>query len=262
MEDRGGGPTSVKDSVDGQLENSDAIAEGETMGVANLFNTENGSASSTGDLSGITGDDARDISSYLSPASLETLKFINTPGPGTLAYDDLEDKTTLYEEGAHKYSEKNIKSKTTTNRASLVTYANDLVKILNGYPFYTKSSPAEITFNIYEGAKDEEENLLELEAIRLSYTATSKRLLTIRVPKDLMDEHIKLVNTIDRISQLIKNMEEINTSKLLALNSARQYIEESYFAVGTLADISYYLADKNITLGEDNKLKFSLTVAN
>jgi hypothetical protein len=224
-----------------------------TINVADLPNV-NGLA-----VSDLT-EDRSTGANILTEKDLNTIKFLQTPSGSTLGYDDISDINILYAEGADKYSTKDIKSQTTTNRAALLTYSLGLAKSLNGYPFYTKLSPTEITFNLYSNNDLKNTGLAELEAIGLGYEAAVKRLLTSSVPDGLLDLHIKLTNNINKASQLIKNMKSVKTDKLLALNSARQYVEEADSIIGTLSEISYYLKDKNINLGQDDRLKLSLDI--
>lgn len=209
----------------------------------------------------------RQLAASLSPEEFATLKFINTPSGSTEAYADISDKAILYPDGVEQYLPKNITSRISTNRATLLTYGTDLAKILNGYPFYTKQNPAEIAYNIYKNSKADSSSgdkagIAELDAIKSTYEATVKRLLSQTVPGEVLELHLQLINTADRISQLIKNMGGIKSDQLLALNSARQYIEEAEFMIETIGQISYYLKDKNIALGKENMLRLGVDVIN
>ncbi|MDO8493318.1 MAG: hypothetical protein Q7S19_02125 [bacterium] len=188
------------------------------------------------------------------------LQFIRTPSPSTLAYDELEDKSSLYLNSGLTYNTKDLTSKTATNRASLLSYGTNLAKTLHGFPFYTKRSPAEIAFDIYSNKDKGDTGLTELEATALAYQSASKSLLVQNVPSDLQTLHLRLINSFDRASQLIKNMEGVTTDKLLGLNSARQYVEEEKFALITLGQLNAYFKDKNVALGEKDKLKLSVAI--
>lgn len=234
-------------TLEEQLNSLDSEAVGESV----AFNTtENQETTEKGTLT-----NNQLALSNLSEEEIAMLRAINTPSPSTLSYDELADKDALYTEGTHRYSTKDIKSQVTTNRATLLTYGLDITKIIVGYPFYTKLSPTEITFNIYSKKTGD---ISELEAVRLSYEALIKRLLSATVPKDLLDLHVKVINSADRSSQLIKNMEKVGTDQLLALNSARHYIEEGYFFLRSLGEVNLFLKEKNITLGDENMLKLSI----
>jgi hypothetical protein len=235
-----------------------------------LFSNKDDSTINVSDLPDVNGLAMNDhfsgektgIASNLSDEELAAIKFLQTPSGSTLGYDEIKDKNILYTEGAERYYAKDIKSQIATNRATLLTYGLSVTKTLTGYPFHIKLSPTEITFNIYNKKTSSESGLAELEAIRLSYEAAVKRLLALSVPKDLIPLHIKLINIADHIPQLIKNMEKIETDKLLALNSARQYVEEGRFILGALSRISDHLSNKNVVLGKENMLKLSLDILN
>ena len=179
------------------------------------------------------------------------------PSGSTLAYDDLRDKTLLYTDGVGKYSAKNIVSEVTTNRASLLAYGSDLTKAIRDYPFYNEANPTQITFEAYKSG-NVDDSLAKLETTRLGYELAGEKLLTLKVPRDLVKLELKLANSLDRTAQLIRNMEKVETDKLLALSSARQYVEESKFTINILAELNSYFKEKNISLGEESRLKLAV----
>ncbi len=187
---------------------------------------------------------------------------LDLPSGGTLSYDELKDKSLLYPDGEFKYSAKDLKTQT-TNRATLLTYGLNILRALNGFPFYKTATPEEITFNIYSKKSGSENGLAQLKTVQAAYTSLATALSLIKVPTDLVKIHINLTNTADRISQLLGNMEKADSStktdNLLALNSARQYIEEEKFMIGILANLNSYFNSKNIDFGKDNIANISLT---
>ena len=74
--------------------------------------------------------------------------------------------------------------------------------------------------------------------------------------------HVDLINSLDRTSQLIKSMSHIQSDKLLALNSARQYIVESKITVAIFMAINKYFNDNNIDIGKENTTKISVNILN
>lgn len=194
--------------------------------------------------------------------SENVLSLPQKPSGSVLAYDDIKDKSILYTNGVKRYSKENIKSPTDTNRSSLLVYGTSLAKIINGYPFYEDKSPTEITFDAYNNKSVSDDDLAKLETIKLAYELRSKNLSELLVPSELTKIHINLTNSFDRTSQLIKNMEQVGTDNLLALNSARQYVEETKLVLNIFAELNTYFKDKGINIGENNKVSLAVDVIN
>ncbi|MBI3633532.1 MAG: hypothetical protein HY226_04540 [Candidatus Vogelbacteria bacterium] len=186
-------------------------------------------------------------------------KFLLTPSPSTLPYEEITDKSTIYSNGTTRFKMSDI-STTDTNRASLLTYGKKLVETIDGYPYYVAKSPTEITLDLSKKFSDAGIN--SLETIRASYDGTSKNLINLSVPDGLSTLHIDLANSFDRTAQLINNMEKIQTDKLLAMNNARQYIEESKITLSILLQMNKYYKDNNVDLGEGNKLNAKVEILN
>ena len=180
--------------------------------------------------------------------------------PSTLAYDEISNKATLYPEGTGRYGVKDVPSIVTSNRASLTAYGVNFTEAIAGYPFYKELSPTEVTFNIYNKKADSSNGLATLKEMGSSYNSAKDSLLQMTVPTDLVDLHIRLINNFDRISQLLINMEMVDNDKLLALNSARQYVEEAKYTLAIFAELNAFYMDKNITFGKENVLKLSINV--
>ena len=184
----------------------------------------------------------------------------NTKAATVLAYDNLRDKAVLYPDGIERYEMKETDTTADTNRASILAYGTGLNKIISDYPFYDEQSPTEITLNAYKSGVVYND-LAKLAIIKLNYENRADDLLALSVPKELGAAHINLINSFDRIAQLAKNMEQVGTDNLLALNSARQYVEESNLVLSILAQLNGYFEDKNVDLG-DKKISLKVDVIN
>ncbi len=187
---------------------------------------------------------------------------IEKPSGSALAYDDIKDKSILYLDGTERYGTKDIKSTIDTNRASLLAYGLALAKIIRDYPFYPGKTPTEITFEMYQDKKTDSNALISLESVRFVYKEKVNELLKISIPKDLVKGHLALANSFDRISQLTANMQKVGEDRLFALNSARQYVEESKFVLTILNQLNSNFNDKNIDLGKDEKVELKIDVIN
>ena len=206
--------------------------------------------------------------SYTSPAPLSSatkgFEPINNPStsqsPSATAYQNITDKTTLYE-NVRRYKSSDLSSIVDTNRASLMSYGTKLARTLSGYPFYkTGESPTEIILNIVDDKNNTQ--ISALTGLEDLCNQTIRILLTVATPKELKDMHVDLINSLDRTSQLIKSMSHIQSDKLLALNSARQYIVESKITVAIFMAINKYFNDNNIDIGKENTTKISVNILN
>ncbi|MBI3633891.1 MAG: hypothetical protein HY226_06430 [Candidatus Vogelbacteria bacterium] len=194
-----------------------------------------------------------------SPAFIAAQKFWLTPGPSTVPYEQITDKTTIYPNGIEKYKKTDLKT-FDTNRASLIAYGKILTKTLSGYPYYTDKTPTEITLDLSKQFSDQD--IASLEQVKSAYAKTATNLLAITVPSELSNLHLSLANSFDRTAQLIGSMEKITSDKLLAMNSARQYVEESKLTISILLGMNTYYKDNNVDLGTGNKLSTNVQILN
>lgn len=221
------------------------------------------SAINTANLPNVNGLDTNSIPS--SPAQVASTgltpeqKFWLTPSPSTLPYEEITDKSTLYPNGVQKYKPSDIQM-SDTNRASLIAYGKDLVKALNGYPYYTNKTPTEITLELSKKFSDA--NLQTLKDMGAAYETNSVNLIKMVVPGDIANRHVDLANSLERTAQLIENMSKIQQDPLWAINSARQFIVESDYTLAVIEEINKYFEDNKIDLGKDSKLTTEVRAIN
>ena len=179
-----------------------------------------------------------------------------TPSPSTMGYGEITDPSTIYDV-LQKYKPSDLSSVVDTNRASIISYSSSLANILKDYPFYKKGgNPADITLKVFDS--NDETDLNKITAMQDSYDQTIQSLLSVATPEGLKNFHLDLLNSLDRTSQLMGKMANLPSGKLLALNSARQYVEESRLTLTIFTAINNYLKKGNITFGKNDTVTLNV----
>ncbi|MBI5140335.1 MAG: hypothetical protein HZA94_02730 [Candidatus Vogelbacteria bacterium] len=138
-----------------------------------------------------------------------------------------------------------------TSRALGRSYGIELAKILGKYAGAKIVNPVEIINEIYETKNYSE--TIKLLPVKESYFSEIKDLAAIRIPKNISVTHLNLINNIDRMGQLLENMDKIESDELLGVASAKQFALETNIQIALLQEINKYYADKNISFGSTEK---------
>ena len=139
-----------------------------------------------------------------------------------------------------------------TSTSSLRQYGLDLARALS---FLTIKRDNEITLSWESISNNDQTKIKALVASRLKYETADNELSRVIVPTELVSQHRKLVANIKNIVIFLKQMELALEMPQAATMASRLFLQESVFLFGTVDKINNYLANRQINLTDQEKLK-------
>ena len=141
--------------------------------------------------------------------------------------------------------------------STVVAYGPALATALAPY-----AAPRENELTVLGQAYDTQDATLvaKLKAARILHQTVQKNLLAVKVPADAADLHLTLVNDLTVLISLAKNMEQVSTQPLLALQSGQVYqlaLVNFYSQLGTLNN---YFTKWGVTLDQKDRINIFVNI--
>lgn len=152
--------------------------------------------------------------------------------------DDFSETPDVY-----NLSDLNISPENDTDE--IKKYGNELGLIIKKH--FDPIAESELTVLAKAAQAQNESEIKELEKIALAYKNVSEEVLELKVPSNLTENHLAIVNSFSKISDEINKMKKGFVDPMMVLIGLKQYQTTSETAHGALKNMNSYFSDKNIT---------------
>jgi hypothetical protein len=140
----------------------------------------------------------------------------------------------------------------TSSTEQLRTYGLALAKALKSLSLERKNEPQAVMEAI---DKNDLSALRSVTESRIIHQVAVQNMAIITVPKELVDQHTKIINQLNFLVSLLKNMEKATDQPQIALNNSKSFISNYSTFLGLIDNLNKYFADKEIKFSPQEKIQ-------